>query len=428
MLSSENNVVIGLQWGFEGKKRITDFFANRSETIVRFNGSSSGGHAIYAGGEEFVLNYLPCGIHHDGKFCAVASGVVLDLERLSNEIYRLKEAGVLKARLVISGRCPLILDYHKKMDVLENRFCGRQASLIMRDTGYSQAVSDVERGFGIKAADLLDIGRLKTKLDTVIKIKNAELSAIFNEKPIDTEELLAKMIMEAKMILPYIGEVEDDIRKSIEENSGVLFEGCDGSMCDVVSGRDTGAHTAAALFVSTGIRHNCSLRVIGAAKAYSVRGGASGTFITEEKSAVGAFLRARGSEYDEITNEPRRTGWLDLPALAYSAKKNCADMLALTKLDVLTGIDVIKVCTSYILDGREITRGCLTDEEASRAQPVYAELEGWKEDIQSCPGLGKLPRQAQDYIRLVEEYTGLRVIWAGLGREWGNALYDPGYR
>ena len=431
MISSENNVVVGLQWGFENKKRLTDFFANRSETIVRFNGSSSGGHTINAGGENFVLDFLPCGVHHDGKLCAIAAGVAVDLECIVREIEMLKEAGVLKSRLLLSGECPLILDFHKKMDVLERRFIGAAHDTILEDIGVSQALADMDRGIAIHAFDLLDAQVLKNKLDKNLKLKNAVFTQVFHERPSDPDETFLQILSLAKTVAPYIGQVRDEIAKAVENNSGVLFEGCDGSMIDAAADSPrlirSGARTAVSLFQSAGLRHNCSLRVIGAAKAYSVRG-RGGAFITEEKGSIGAFLRIRGAEFDESVDEPRRIGWLDLPALAYSARINSADLLALTKLDVLTGIDELKVCTSYMLDGKETTRGDLTNEEAARAKPIYAVLEGWKEDIQGCSDIGHLPRQTQDYIRLIEDYTGIRVIWAGLGREWGNALYNPGLR
>lgn len=425
MLSSENNAVIGLQWGFEGKKRITDFFANRSETIVRFNGSSSGGHAINAGGEEFMLNYLPCGIHHDGKLCAVTSGTALDLERLSQEILTLKEAGVLKARLIISAKCPLILGFHKKMDMLETRFLGRTQNPDAEDIGWAQALADLELGIGFRTGDLLDKDLLKEKLKNILKLKNAIFTGVYKDKPVSSEEAAAKIIEDARPLLPYIGRTEEYISGAIAENNGILFEGCDGSLSDAAAGRFLNARTALSIFQSAGVRHNCSLRIIGAAKAYSARAMNKGTLITEDKGSVGAFLRTRGSEYNSLTGTARRTGWLDLPALKYSAALNSADMLALTKLDVLTGIDELKVCTAYMLDGKETARGDLTEEESLRARPVYLTIDGWKEDLQGCSDRRHLPHQAQEYIRIIEDYLGLKIIWAGLGREWGNALYDP---
>lgn len=426
MNSSENNVITGLQWGNEGKKKLTDFFANRSEAIVRFNGSSSGGHPINAGGESFTLDYLPCGIHHDGKLCVIAAGTALDLDKAADEIVALKNAGVLKARLHISERCPLILDFHKKQELLEARAMYRNMGWLMNERGYGAALSDIYGALGVTAGDLLHPLVLREKIKHVMKIKNELFFKVFNEAPVDPNAICDEILKKAEALLPYVSPVEGLIAKAVADNAGVLFEGCDGSMndaqCGLYPSLAPGRRSAAEVFLSCGLRHNTSLRVIGAAKAYCAKSG-DGPFITEEKSTVGAFLRARGGEFNELTGEQRRTGWLDLPALAYSVRANSADVLALTKLDALTGIDELKLCTAYRIDGKEVTAGDITAEEAARAVPVYETLEGWKEELQGCADFSRLPRQTQGYIRFIEEYVGLRVIWAGLGRQWGNALY-----
>lgn len=426
MVSSENNIIIGLQWGHEGKNRLLDFFANRSEVIVRFHGSATGGHQISAGGERFTLDYLPCGIHHAGKLCVITHGVTLDLEKISDELAALKSAGVFRSRLLISSRCPLILDYHKRLDVLAGRLLGHDLNRTMDQRGYGHAVTDNVRRLGIRAGDLLYPERLRERLDLNLAIKNEYFKKIYNEKPLDADKLFTKIMKEGQRLVPYVGPVEDAISKAVESNVGTLFEGCDGSLndlnCGVYPYVMPGMTTAPAAFLSAGLRHNASLRIIGAAKAYCTKSG-PGPFITEDKSAVAAFIRTRGSEFGKIGEAPRRIGWLDLPALKYAAHINGADLLAVTKLDVLTGIDELKICTGYMTGGELRTSGDLSAEEAEKAEPVYVSLEGWREELPGCTDFNLLPQQAQSYIRFIEEYTGLRVIWTGLGTQWGNALY-----
>ncbi len=426
MISSENNIITGLQWGHEGKDKLLDFFANRSEVIVRFHGSATGGHQITAGGERFTLDYLPCGIHHGGKLCVITHGVTLDLEKISEEIAALKEAGIFRARLLISSRCPLILDYHKRLDVLGGRLLGHGLNRTMEQRGYGHAVTDDVRRLGIRAGDLLAPELLRERLELNLSIKNEYFQKIYNEKPLDADKLFSKIMKEGQRLIPYIGPVEEAVSKAVESNIGTLFEGCDGGLNDLSCGTYPyvmpGSTIAPAAFLSTGLRHGDSLRIIGAAKAYCTKSG-PGPFITEDKSAVAAFIRTRGNEYDKIGDTPRRIGWLDLPALKYAAKINGADLLALTKLDVLTGIDELKICTGYMIGGTLRTEGDLSAREAESAEAVYVSLEGWREELPGCADLNLLPHQAQCYIRFIEEFTGLRVIWAGLGTQWGSALY-----
>ncbi|MCD7878177.1 MAG: adenylosuccinate synthetase [Cloacibacillus porcorum] len=426
MVSSENNIVVGLQWGQEGKNRLLDFFANRSEVIVRFHGSASGGHEITAGGEHFTLDYLPCGIHHAGKLCVITHGVTLDLEKTSEEIAGLTAAGVFRSRLLISPRCPLILDYHKRLDVLAGRLLGHDLNRTMEQRGYGHAVTDNVRRLGIRAGDLLAPERLRERLELNLKIKNEYFEKIYNEKPMDPAKLFTKIMKEGQRLLPYIGPVDEAVSRAVERNIGTLFAGCSGSLNDLSCGVYPyvlpGTTIAPAAFLSAGLRHSASLRIIGAAKAYCTKSG-PGPFITEDKSAVAAFIRTRGSEYDKIGETPRRIGWLDLPALKYAAQINGADLLAVTKLDVLTGIDELKICTGYMIGGELRTSGDLTAEEPPAAEPVYAAFEGWRDELPGCTDFNLLPPQAQAYIRFIEDFMGLRVIWTGLGTQWGNALY-----
>ena len=425
MTGSENNIVIGMQWGNEGKGRMLDFLAGRSGVIIRFQGCSNGGRSITAGGERFRVNYLPSGINNDGKKCLICCNVVLDLEKISAEISLLKEAGVLKAELVISPECHLILDYHKKLDVLEGRILGHGNNRTMQELGLGPCCADKFRRLGIRAGDLFSPDVLRKKIEHNLTIKNEYFSKIYGEKELEPSVLLGKCLENGEKLKPYIGDPTAIVETAFAKNLGILFEGSDGTMNDI----DRGIYPyimpastiSASAFIGTGIRNSAPMHVIGVAKSYCTRTD-SGPFITEETGSVAPFIRNRGGEFAGITGEPRRIGWLDLPALKYALRENGVHTLSMTKLDVLTGIDELKICTSYIVDGKERKCFDLSIDEMYRAEPVYRSMPGWKVDLVGCSELKALPQQARAYIKFIEDYTGIPVIWIGVGAQWGNAL------
>ncbi len=425
MICSENNIVVGVQWGNEGKERLIEFLSNRSDVIVRFQGCSNGGHSIFAGGEHFKINYLPSGIQYYGKKCLICGGVTLDLENISDEIAMFKASGMLKAQLTISASCHLILDYHKKLDVLDGRILGHDQNRTMNEPGFGHCCADKYRRSGIRVMDLLYTEVFREKLKQNLLIKNEYFSKVYGEKPMDIDEMFNKYQRLGEILKPYIGDPTCIVEKAVEENLSILFEGCDGTLNDIDRGlypfvMPLSAISAAALS-GTGIKWNSPMRIIGVAKSYCTRAD-TGPFITEEFSVIAPFLRNRGNEFTEITGEARRIGWLDLPALKYALRENGAHLLAITKLDVLTGIDELKICTAYIVDGKERKNFDLTPEEMERATPVYKIIEGWKEELPMYNDFNALPAQARAYIKFIEEATATPVIWVGVGSEWGNAL------
>lgn len=426
MNCSENNMVIGLQWGNEGKGRVIDFLSNRSDVVVRFQGCSNGGRTVVVCGESFRINCLPSGIQHEHKKCVICGGVTLDLEKISDEIAMVKEAGILKAQLTISPSCHLILDYHKKLDVLDGRIFGHDYNRTMNEPGYGHCCADKYRRTGIRVIDLLSPNVLLEKIEQNLLIKNECFSKIYGEKPISPRELYEKCILLGEIITPYIGDTAEIIENAVSRNIGILFESCDGTLNDV----DRGTYPfvmpissiSAAALCGTGMRWNSPMRIIGVTKPYCTRSD-RGPFITEEFSSVTPFLRNRGKEFSDTSGEPRRIGWLDMPALKYSLRENGAHVLAINKLDVLTGVDEIKVCTSYLVNCKERKKLDLTPEEMEKAKPIYKIFEGWKEELSGCNEPNALPQQARAYIDFIEEETGIPVVWIGVGAEWGNALF-----
>ncbi len=426
MTGSETKMVIGTQWGNEGKGRITDFIANRSDVVVRFQGASNGGRTIFACGDKYRINYLPSGIHHDGKKCLICGGVTLDLEKVSDEIAMLKEAGVLKARLTISRSCHLILDYHRKLDVLDGRILGHERNRTMTEQGYGHCCSDKFRRMGIRVVDLLYPDILHDKLKEIIAVKNECFTKIHGEKPLDADDIHKKCLELGERLLPYIGIPEEIVEYSVSKNLGILFEACDGTLNDIDRGlypyiMPLSSLSARALS-GTGLRWNTPMKIIGVAKAYSTRND-NGPFVTEESSSVAAFIRNRGKEFSGSSMEPRRIGWFDMPALKYAIKENGVHALALTKLDVLTGIDTIKICTAYNVCGEKKEILDVTDINLRNAIPVYRTFDGWKEDLSLCSDLKSLPIQALEFINFIEEEAGVPVIWVGVGSDWGKALF-----
>ena len=429
MTGSENNIVVGLQWGNEGKGRVIEFLTHKADVIVRFQGCSNGGRTITTGGERYRVNFLPSGIHHDGKQCLICGGVVVDPEKLSGEIDLLKDAGVLKAQLTVSRSCPVLLDYHKKIDVLERRLAWDKNRSSAFEQGLSAACSDACGRARLTLGDLTNQKSVEGRVAEVLSLKNEQLVKTYGEKGLDEKQLLSKYAEIGEKLAPYAGDPVSIVENAYRKNLGILFEGCGGTMCDV----DRGTHpyaspvstTAAAAVRGTGLRWNAGPRVIGVAKAYTTRAD-SGPFITEMNSHLAAFVRSRGNEVSEQAGENRRVGWLDIPALRYAVRENGVHLLAMTKLDVLTGIDELRICTAYMLDGVRHEIFDLTADEMERAEPVYEILPGWHGELSLCSGFLSLPSQTQDYIAFVEEATGTDIIWGGVGKEWGSALFKTG--
>ena len=279
---------------------------------------------------------------------------------------------------------------------------------------------------GIRAVDLLRPDILHDKIKEVLAVKNEYFAKIYGEKPIDPDELYKKCLRLGEWLIPYIGDPEEIVASSVSKNLGILFEACDGALNDVERGSypyvmPISSLSAAAL-AGTGLRWNSPMRIIGVAKAYSTRND-SGPFVTEESSAVAAFMRNRGKEFSGVSMEPRRVGWLDIPALKYAIKENGVHALALTKLDVLTGIDELKVCTAYNVGGEKKDVPDMAGRDMWNARPVYRTFEGWREDLSGCSDLRNLPIQVKEFIKFIEEEAGIPVIWVGLGADWGKALF-----
>ena len=426
MRGSENNIVVGLQWGKEGKGKITDFLSLRSDVIVRFQGCSNGGRIVEDGAILCPVNYLPAGIQRSGKKCLITSGVTLDLEKISEEIQKLKELFLLRAELMISPHCHLILSCHKIFDVLDGRKIGHKNNRTLEEPGYGHCGADRLRRLSITAKDLLCAKTLREKLKLMLSVKNEYLTKVYAEKEIDCDEFTEICMMQGEILLPYIKEPYSIIAEATEKNRGVLFECCGGALNDIEMGTYPNVMptrtSSCAAFLGTGLSMRSSYTIIGVVKAYSARTDA-GPFVTEITGSVSAFIRNRGREFHHIDGSPARIGWLDMPAIKYAAEKNFVDVIVLTNLDVLTGVDEINICTSYIVDCKERREFDLSIDEMERANPVYKTFHGWREELSPFGSIETMPIQVQIFIRFIEEYTGKSVIYASAGAELENALF-----
>ncbi|MDL2298406.1 adenylosuccinate synthetase [Synergistaceae bacterium OttesenSCG-928-D05] len=423
----ESNLVAGLQWGNEGKSQIVDFLLHSADVVARFQGCSNDVRTLSSNGVTYDFSYLPSGFSIPGLKTLICGGVTLDLERFVTELEIARTNGFLKSNLIVSKACHLILDHHKKLDVLDGRAFSHAQNRTLDDMGLGYCCADKYRRVGIRVSDLLDKDTLYKKIERTLHFKNIVFERLHGEKGLDPAQQCEKYWNFGKKLAPYIGDSEAVLRDAFRSNLRILFEGTDGTMHDV----DAGPYpyvlplssVSGSAFLSFGGPQRMPLRVIGVAKAYSVCGG-SGPFIAEERGAVAPFIRNRGREFSKITGQPHRIGWLDLPALKYAINRNGADVLALTNLGVLTGIDEIKICIGYRVAGKDYFEYDITPEEMAAAEPLYRIFPGWREEISDRVHFYDLPQQAQQYVRYIEETMDKPVLCVGVGSNWGETLFN----
>ncbi|MCX7828998.1 MAG: adenylosuccinate synthase [Thermanaerothrix sp.] len=411
-------VIIGAQWGDEGKGRVVDALADRVDLVVRYQGGANAGHTVIAGGEKHVFHLLPSGMLYPGKTCVIGGGVVVDPDQLLAELAELRERGKDRARLVVSRNAHVVMPYHKTLDVLSERERSASQRIGTTSRGIGPCYVDKFARVGIRIGDLLDEDVLREKLALNLESKNLLLTRIYGEKPLAMDDLMDRAVQWGRQLAPYVGDAYVEVNRALDEGKGVLFEGAQGTLLDVDFGTypyvTSSSPTSGGACTGVGVGPNRIDRVIGGAKAYCTRVG-EGPFPTELNCEIGSRLREVGNEYGATTGRPRRCGWLDLVALKYSVMVNGLDAIALTKLDVLSGLEQIKVAVEYRIDG-ESTGYFPTDHRMlSVAEPVYKTLKGFTEDISGCQSFDDLPKAAKDYVAFVEEFCGVPVVLLGVG-------------
>lgn len=417
-MRGRTEIVLGVQWGDEGKGRVVDAIAEKCSLVVRYQGGANAGHTVIVGDEKFVFHLLPSGILYPEKTCIIGNGVVVDPDVLLAEEADLRERGKATARLVLSSAAHIVMPYHKLIDQLSEAARCEGTRIGTTGRGIGPCYADKFNRIGIRAEDLVYPETLREKLAMNIKLKNEILTKIYGAEPLNFDEVFDKAMNWGEKIKPWLGDCAAEIADAIKAGKCVLFEGAQATLLDIDHGTypfvTSSSPCAGGACTGAGIGPGLIDRVVGVTKAYCTRVG-EGPFPTEEHGETGELLRRKGGEFGATTGRPRRCGWNDLAAVEYAVRINGLNGLALTKLDVLSGFDTIKVCTAYEING-EIVNGFPTNHAMlSAVKPIYRDLPGWEEDISKCREFGDLPKNARDYVEFIEKQAGVPVLLIGVG-------------
>jgi adenylosuccinate synthase len=426
-----NIVLVGTQWGDEGKGKVVDLLSEYADVIVRFQGGNNAGHTLVVKGEQIILHLIPSGILHPKKTCIIGNGVVVDPGVLIEEIEALKAKGYFADDecLKISEEAHVIMPYHKVLDVLRDR-ARKKGKIGTTGRGIGPAYEDKASRSGIRMGDLKDPKRLKERLKLVIGEKNFYIKNYLGSDPVDEKEVFEYLVDSSEKISRYITNTSLVLDGKIKEGASVIFEGAQGTLLDVDHGTFpfvTSSHTVAgAATTGAGIGPMAIDGVYGITKAYTTRVG-SGPFPTELEDEVGDLLQSRGAEFGATTGRRRRCGWYDAVAMAHAVRLNGLSGLIVTKLDVLSGIETLKICVGYEIDGETREDFPFDIPSLERAVPVYIELPGWEENIEKVESFDGLPKNARDYIGKIEEILGVpaAIISVGPDREDVITIRNP---
>ena len=414
-------VLLGAQWGDEGKGKATDILGDRVDYVVRYQGGNNAGHTVVIGDQKYALHLLPSGILSPNVIPVIGNGVVIDPAVLLDEIKGLNERGIDTSKLVISSNAHLITPYHRTIDKVSERFLGK-AKIGTTGRGIGPAYADKISRIGIRVQDLFDESILQKKIEGALKDKNQVLTKVFNRKDMQVSEILEEYLGYAEILRPYIADTALLLNQALENGKTVLLEGSQGTLLDVDHGTypfvTSSNPTAGGACTGSGIGPTKIERVIGIVKAYTTRVG-SGPFPTELENEDGEKLRTIGHEYGTTTGRNRRCGWYDAPIARFAVRINGLTDFFLTKLDVLTGWEKIPVCVAYEIDGQRVEEVPSSQTDFHHAIPIYEYLPGWSEDISKARSLAELPKNARDYIAFLEEISGapMSAIGVGPGRD-----------
>ena len=414
-------VVLGAQWGDEGKGKATDQLAARTDYVVKFNGGNNAGHTVVVAGQKYALHLLPSGILTPGVVPVIGNGVVVDLEVLFQEIDALEQRGVDTSALLVSTAAHVIPPYNRTLDKVTERFLGKRR-IGTTGRGIGPTYSDKINRIGIRVQDLFDEHILTQKVEGARDGKNQLLVKVYNRRAVTVEETVEDLLQYAERLRPHVADTPLVLNRALDEGKTLVFEAGQATMLDVDHGTypfvTSSSATAGGACTGSGVGPTRIDRVVAVAKAYTTRVG-EGPFPTELLDEDGEWLRTTGGEYGTTTGRPRRTGWYDAVVVRYAARVNGLTDLVLTKLDVLTGKEKIPVAVAYDVDGRRVDEMPADQSDFHHATPVYEYLDGWTEDITAARTFEDLPPAAQRYVLHLEEISGVRVssIGVGPGRE-----------
>ncbi len=409
-------VIVGAQWGDEGKGKITDYLASKSDVVVRYQGGNNAGHTVEVGNEKYKLNLIPSGILHSDKLCIIGNGVVLDPEAFLNEVKMLHDRGISTANLRISDRTHIIFPYHKKIDELSEIQRGGN-DIGTTKKGIGPSYMDKTERIGIRVCDLMKEDVFAEKLKSNLEIKNRYLKEIFGFDGYSYEEMLEKYLDYGKQIKAYVADASVLVYDSIKAKKKVLFEGAQGTLLDLDFGTYpyvTSSHPiSGGVTIGAGVGPTMINKVIGVVKAYTTRVG-KGPFPTELNDSNGDLIREKGFEFGTVTGRPRRCGWFDSVIVRFATRINGLTGIALTKIDTLADMPIVKICIGYKLNGEIIRDFPASIEDLAFCEPVYEEFEGWG-DISNITDYNKLPINVIRYIERIEELCGTKVSIISVG-------------
>lgn len=421
-------VIIGVQWGDEGKGKATDLLGERTEWVVKFNGGNNAGHTVVIGDEKYALHLLPSGILSPGVTPVIGNGVVVDLEVLFQEIEALESRGIDTSKLKISANAHIITQAHRTLDKVQERFLGKR-QIGTTGRGIGPAYADKISRVGIRIQDLFDESILRQKVEGALDQKNHLLVKIFNRRAVTVDEIVDDLLSYAERVRPMVADASLLLNDALERDEVVVFEAGQATMLDIDHGTypfvTSSSATAGGAATGAGVGPNRLDRIVGIVKAYTTRVGA-GPFPTELHDEQGEWLRQQGHEFGTTTGRPRRAGWYDAPITRYATRINGITDLVVTKLDVLTGLEEIPVCVAYDVNGVRVDEVPVNQSDFHHAKPIYENFPGWTEDITGARTFEELPQTAQDYILTLEKMSGTRisVIGVGPGREQVIVRHD----
>lgn len=419
-------VVVGSQWGDEGKGKITDFLSQNAEVIARYSGGDNAGHTIMFNGEKFALRLMPSGIFFPKKINVIGNGTVLNPEHLVEEIDNLTARGISVDNLRISDRAHVILPYHIVLDRLQEE-AKKGDKIGTTGKGIGPAYMDKAARVGIRMADLLEKETFEAKLRTNLAEKNSLFQNVYGADPLKFEDIFEPFYEYGQRLKEYVTDTSVVLNDALDAGKRVLFEGAQGNMLDIDQGTypyvTSSNPVAGGVTIGSGVGPNKINKVVGVIKAYTSRVG-DGPFPTELHDATGDFIREAGHEYGTVTKRPRRIGWLDTVVLRHSKRVSGLTNLCLNCVDVLTGLDEIKICVAYELNGERIYHYPASLKQLQACKPVYETLPGWKEDITGCKTLEELPENARNYIHRIQDLVGVKISTFSVGpdRDQTNVL------
>ena len=412
-------IVLGAQWGDEGKGKMTDYLAEEADVVVRFQGGNNAGHTVEVGDRQYKLHLIPSGILYDNKLNVIGNGVVVDPKALFEEIGYLEKEGVkvTPEKLIISDRAHLIMPYHRVLDVLKEKARGKN-DIGTTGKGIGPCYTDKFERCGIRVCDLLHEDVFEEKLRENIKMKNEYITKVLGGEALDVEEILAQYKQYAEKIRPFVKDTSVKVYDSIKEDKTVLFEGAQGMLLDIDHGTypyvTSSNTTAGGVSNGIGVGPNMITNAVGITKAYTTRVG-KGPFPTELENETGEWIRTKGHEYGVTTGRSRRCGWLDLVIVKSAVRVSGLTSLAVTKIDTLAGLDKLKICVGYKLNGEIIDYFPASLEDLAKCEPVYEEFDGWDDSVADARSYDEIPENAKKYLERISEFTGTRISIVSVG-------------